>query len=55
MTFCAKPTLIGGIPYCQDGQNLLLFSLEVAYFGSCEVLQTDGRKEFGSEFSHGIL
>lgn len=29
--------------------------LVMAYFGFCEVLQTDGGKEFRGEFSHGIL
>ena len=37
----------------QDGRKAL--ELVMAYLGSCEVLQTDGGKEFGGEFSHGIL
>ncbi len=37
----------------RDGRKAL--ELVMAYFGSCDVLQTDGGKEFAGEFSHGIL
>lgn len=36
----------------QDGRKAL--ELVMAYFGSCEVLQTDGGKEFMGEFEEKV-